>query len=99
LFSLLFIAIGKSVDSLETVLKKTSSDVKRFELLTEIANEIIYSDKEKTKKYLSEAETIAEKAKKPIMLAQVYLLKGRILETESKYNMALEYFIKARKII
>ena len=98
LFPVCLLAIGKSVDSLESVLKKTTSKEKRFEILTAIANEIIYSDKEKTKEYLKEAEIIADEKNKPIMQAQVYLLQGRILETESKYNRALEYFIKAEKL-
>jgi serine phosphatase RsbU (regulator of sigma subunit)/Tfp pilus assembly protein PilF len=91
-------SIGKTVDSLEIELKQEKDDDKRFKLLTAITTEILYSDKEKAKLLLNQAEEIASKKDKPKMKAQVLLLKGRIFETEGKYSKALENFIKAEKL-
>jgi len=91
-------SFGKTVDSLEMELKEVKDETTKFKLLTSIATEILYSEKERAKILLKQAEAIADKKNKPVMKAQVYLLKGRIFETEGKYSAALENFIKAEKL-
>lgn len=101
LFSLLLHGIlfsgDLSIDSLEQELKNARHENTKVKILCEIGNECVYTDKERAKKAIQEAEKITRISKNKSQIAQVLLLKGRVQESEGKYKEALSNYIEANR--
>lgn len=97
LFSIAVQATNEN-DSLKILLEKTTDKKERFEILTELISNHLYTDKSYSKKLLVEAENISNEIKEPKLKARVFLYQGRVYETEGNYKKALSYFIQSQKL-
>ena len=88
----------KIADSLLTVLKTTTVDTGRINLLTKIAAEYTNDAPDKTIKYAAEALILSEKIKFDFGTMNANSLLGLAYYYRSDYNKALEYQNKARDI-